>query len=75
MYGIYSPSIAFKADFSLQNELEGEDRFFPTPYMAHKGWLSLRVDSDTDWDEVSSLIEQSYLQVANKRMRLALAKE
>lgn len=72
VYGIYSPSVAFKADLTLQTELEDDARFFPTPYMGHKGWLSLRIDDRTDWDEVSRLVRQSYLQVANKRQRAAL---
>jgi predicted DNA-binding protein (MmcQ/YjbR family) len=65
VYGIYSPSVAFKADLTLHAELEGDERFFPTPYMAHKGWLSMRLDADTDWGEVKRLVEQSYQQAAN----------
>ncbi len=72
VYGIYSPSVAFKADMTLQAELEGDERFFPTPYMAHRGWLSVRVDEETDWDQVADLLRQSYLQVANKKQKAAL---
>lgn len=68
VYGIYSPSIAFKADVSVLALAEEEERFFPTPYMAHKGWLSLRIDQDTDWKEVEQLLLQSYRQMATKTM-------
>lgn len=60
VYGIYSPSIAFKADVSLHAELEGDERFFPTPYMAHQGWLSMRLDGNTDWNVVKRMLEHSY---------------
>ena len=69
IYGIYSPSLAFKANVSQLSEAEEDDRFFPTPYMGHKGWLSIKIDENTDWDEIAQLIRGSYLQVASKKMR------
>lgn len=59
VYGIYSPSVAFKAD-GLHAELEGDECIFPTPYMANKGWLSIRVDQETDWERVAKLVDHSY---------------
>lgn len=64
VYGLYSPSVAFKA--APMFDPDGDPRFFPTPYMAHNGWWSLRIDADTDWDQARALLEQSYLQVAPK---------
>jgi predicted DNA-binding protein (MmcQ/YjbR family) len=69
-----------KSDFSLgikvghdwQAELLNDERFFPTPYAAHQGWVSLRVDKETDWDEVAALVREAYRQVALKRMVSAL---
>lgn len=72
IYGIYSPSVAFKAEVSTLALAEEDDRFFPTPYMAHKGWLSLRVDEATDWEEVRQLIKASFMQVASKRLQAQL---
>lgn len=61
-YGIYSPSIAFKADPARALTFADDERFFPTPYLASKGWLSLRIDAQTDWALVRDLLEASYRQ-------------
>ena len=55
-----------------QEELLLYDRFFPTPYAARQGWVSLRIDGDTDWGEVLGLVHEAYRQVALKRMLKAL---
>lgn len=67
VFGLYSPSVAFKAGVDLHARLDGDPRFSPTPYMAHRGWLSLRLDEDTDWEETRRLLEHSYRQVATAR--------
>ncbi len=61
-YGIYSPSIAFKADPAKALAFADDERFFPTPYLASKGWISVRVDGETDWDLVRDLLESAYRQ-------------
>ena len=61
-YGIYSPSIAFKADPAKALAFADDERFFPTPYLANKGWISIRLDGETDWDLVRELLESSYRQ-------------
>jgi hypothetical protein len=43
-------------------------RFFPTPYAAHQGWVSLRVDGQTDWSQVDRLLREAFRTVALKRM-------
>ena len=73
VYGIYSPSVAFRADVQLHAELEGDDLFFPTPYMANKGWISIRIDENTNWDRVSELVRHSFTLVANRKQLAALA--
>jgi predicted DNA-binding protein (MmcQ/YjbR family) len=65
-------TIGMKVGHDRQEELLADDRFFPTPYAAHQGWVSLRLDSKTDWDEVRRLIREAYRQVALKRMLQAL---
>ena len=62
VYGIYSPSIAFKPEPAAGLSLCEDNRFFPTPYLAHQGWISLRLEENTDWDEVTRLLEGSYRQ-------------
>jgi predicted DNA-binding protein (MmcQ/YjbR family) len=43
------------------------DRFFRPPYVGHKGWIGIRLDDGTDWDEVADLIGRSYRMTAPKR--------
>jgi predicted DNA-binding protein (MmcQ/YjbR family) len=65
-------SIGLKVGFERQEELLKDARFFPTPYAAHQGWVSLRIDNQTDWAEVHGLVREAYRQVALKRMLKAL---
>ncbi len=49
--------VAVKASPAVQSMLLEEDpgRFLPTPYMAHRGWISVRIDGrSVDWDEVEN---------------------
>jgi predicted DNA-binding protein (MmcQ/YjbR family) len=68
-------AIGLKVGFDRQEELLEDGRFFPTPYAARQGWVSLRLDGDTDWEEVSGLVREAYRQVALKRMLRALDAE
>jgi predicted DNA-binding protein (MmcQ/YjbR family) len=65
-------SLGMKVGFDRQEELLQDPRFFPTPYAAHQGWVSLKLDGKTDWDEVRDLLVEAYKQVALKRMLQAL---
>jgi predicted DNA-binding protein (MmcQ/YjbR family) len=67
-------SLGLKVGFDRQEQLLKDKRFFPTPYAAHKGWVSLHFNDDTptDWDEVTQLLHEAYRQVANQRMLKAL---
>jgi predicted DNA-binding protein (MmcQ/YjbR family) len=59
-----------KAGIGVQEMLIADDarRFFSPPYVGPKGWIGIRFDDETDWDEVSDLIEESYRLVAPKRL-------
>lgn len=72
VYGLYSPSLAFKADMGLHEELRDDPRFFPTPYMAKNGWLSVRLDESTDWKLVERMVRHSYRLLAPKKLSAAL---
>jgi predicted DNA-binding protein (MmcQ/YjbR family) len=65
-------AIGLKVGFDRQDELLNDDRFFPTPYAAHQGWVSLRINNKTNWDEIRDLAREAYCQVALKRMLKAL---
>jgi predicted DNA-binding protein (MmcQ/YjbR family) len=65
-------TLGLKVGFDRQDELLQDERFFPTPYAARQGWVSLRIDAKTDWDEVRGLVREAYSQVAITRMLKAL---
>jgi predicted DNA-binding protein (MmcQ/YjbR family) len=44
------------------------DPFFLPPYVGGKGWVGVRLDGRTDWDEVAELIATSYCLIAPKRL-------
>ena len=69
------PTLGLKVGFDRQDELLRNKRFYPTPYAAHQGWVSLRIDRSTDWKEIRALLREAYGQVALKRMLAALDAE
>jgi predicted DNA-binding protein (MmcQ/YjbR family) len=62
------PSLGLKVGFDRQEYLLKDLRFFPTPYSAHQGWVSLKLQAKMDWSEVAMLLEEAYRQVALKRL-------
>lgn len=46
----------------------GPERFFVPPYVGHRGWLGVRLDVPTDWDEIADLVTDAYREVAPKRL-------
>ncbi len=44
------------------------ERFFVPAYVGPRGWVGLRVDGEVDWDEVVDLVEDSWPQIAPKRV-------
>jgi predicted DNA-binding protein (MmcQ/YjbR family) len=65
-------TLGMKVGFDRQDELLKDARFFPTPYAARQGWVSLRLNAETDWNEVKELLRHAYKQVALNRMLKAL---
>lgn len=43
-------------------------RFFVPPYVGHRGWLGVRLDTDVDWDEVAGIVTDAYCCVAPKTL-------
>ena len=51
------------------------ERFYPPAYMAHHGWVALRLDlGPIDWDEVEELVLDSYGLQAPKRLAALAAR-
>jgi len=44
------------------------DPYFLPPYVGGKGWVGVRLDRRTDWDELAELIATSYCLIAPKRL-------
>lgn len=44
------------------------ERFFVPPYVAHRGWLGVRLDRGLDWDEIAGIAEDAYSEVAPARL-------
>lgn len=36
------------------------ERFFRPPYVGHRGWIAVILDTDPDWDMVGALVEQAH---------------
>ena len=60
----------FKAPPGVQQMLveTAPDRFFVPAYVGHKGWVSIWLNDETDWDEVAGLARRSYSLIAPKRL-------
>ncbi|WP_046867677.1 MmcQ/YjbR family DNA-binding protein [Microvirga massiliensis] len=63
-------SVWCKAPEGSQMVLVGADpdRFFIPPYLGHKGWVGVRLDNRSNWDEVAALVRRSYRLIAPKRL-------
>jgi len=54
------PCIAVKAADDLQELLIDEVRFFRTPYIGNRGWVSAWIDRVVDWALLKDLVKRSY---------------
>lgn len=72
VYGLHSPSVAFKADVSVHMDCAGDDRFYPAPYLGSRGWLAMKLDQETDWNLVRQMMRHSYSEVATRKLLAAL---
>ena len=57
-------SLHFLADPSEADALRADARFRPSPHHGDRGWFAIRVDDDTDWEEIAELLDSAYRQVA-----------
>lgn len=44
------------------------DRFFVPPYVRVRGWLGVRLDVSTDWEEISEIAREAYRTVASRKL-------
>jgi predicted DNA-binding protein (MmcQ/YjbR family) len=57
-------SLAIKAGFDRQQLLLTDPRFYRTPYIGKRGWVSLKINAaPVDWQEIAELVAHSHQQV------------
>ena len=44
------------------------ERFFVPPYVGHRGWLGVRLDRGLDWDELTGIVEDAFVEVAPRAL-------
>lgn len=62
------PSIAVKAADGLQQLMIDDVRFFRTPYIGNRGWVSAWVDREVDWRMLQDLVKRSYRLISSKSL-------
>lgn len=61
-------SVHFLSDPSEREALLQDPRFTRSPHHGDRGWLAIRVDSDTvDWQELTELLEAAHEWVVRRR--------
>jgi hypothetical protein len=67
--GIVAVSCKMARDENREVAALDPARFYLPAYMAHRGWIALRLDlPKIDWKEVEELVTESYRLVAPKRL-------
>ena len=73
--GIVSVSCKMALDENREVAALDPARFYLPAYMAHRGWIALRLDAGKiDWSEVAELVADSYRLVAPKRLAALVAR-
>jgi hypothetical protein len=68
-HGAEHVSVWLPAPDGAQEALIDSDpeRFFRPPYVGHRGWIAVVLDTDPDWGMVASLVEQAHGMIAGAR--------
>jgi len=69
-HGAPHASVWLPAPPGLQEALIESDpkRFWRPPYVGHKGWVAIVLDTKPDWDVVAGLVEQAFRFVATAKL-------
>ena len=59
--------IGFKLTMPHAHSIIENPRFWPAPYVGHRGWVSMDTTGVDDWDQVRQLVLESYRLIAPKR--------
>ena len=68
-HGAQQVSVWLPAEPGAQEALVDSDpaRFFRPPYVGHKGWVAVVLDTDPDWSMVAMLLEQAHALIGATR--------
>ncbi len=61
-------SILVKLDDDERRALLSEPRSWVPAYLGTSGWVGIDVDEDSDWDELSELVETSWMETASPQL-------
>ena len=63
-------SLWLPAPAGAQEALVGSDpdRYFRPPYVGHRGWVGVVLDTRPDWPVVAGLVEEAYRHVASAQL-------
>jgi predicted DNA-binding protein (MmcQ/YjbR family) len=56
------------APAGAQEELVDGVRYFRPPYVGHRGWLGVYLDTTPDWDEIAEIVQDAYRTVAPRTL-------
>jgi predicted DNA-binding protein (MmcQ/YjbR family) len=59
--------LGFKLEMEHAGDILRDRRFTRAPYVGHKGWVSMDATGIKDWEEVRTLVLESYRLIAPKR--------
>jgi len=65
--------IGFKLEKAHADAIIKDPRFWRAPYVGHKGWVSMDAAAVKDWNEVRSMILESFRLIAPKKVLAKLA--
>jgi predicted DNA-binding protein (MmcQ/YjbR family) len=60
-------TVGFKLEMDHADAMVRRPGFSRAPYVGHKGWVSLDVETVKDWGEVEALVRESYRLIAPKK--------
>ncbi len=70
-HGAARISVHLAGTIEQQEALVASDpaRYWVPPYVGHRGWIGVVLDTDPNWDEVASLVRDAHALVSAPRSR------
>jgi len=65
-------SMMVKLDADERRALLSQQRCWVPAYLGRSGWVGIDIDDNSDWEELSELVETSYRETASPRLQKEL---